>query len=85
MPNFNFFYFIETYAIYTEAKNAHKTFLQLNADKLENENDKFKAFYSAERYYIASSEAMSQKLADSFVKFDLVSITIGLTCLVTVS
>lgn len=43
------------------------------------------AFKLAERNYIASSEVMSQRLADSFINFDLVSIVIGLLCLSTVS
>lgn len=38
----------------------------------------------AERNYIISSQMMSEKLAASFINFDLVCIAVGLLCLVTV-
>lgn len=38
----------------------------------------------AERDYIISSQMMSQKLAASFVNFDLVCIAVGLFCIITV-
>lgn len=67
---------------FTEAKNMHKIFLQMNT--IENENERKKAFKLAERNYIGASKAMSDELADSYVNFDHICIVIGLICLVTV-
>lgn len=70
----------EFFSRWIVAKNAHKTFLQLNS----NSTEQIQVFESAERNYIIASKAMSKKLADSCVNFDHVSIAIGLICLVTV-
>lgn len=78
--------FSEIYVQFTQAKNAHKLFLQRhNETGSEYENDRILAFKLAERNYIASSERMSQRLANSFINFDLDAIVIGILCLVTVS
>lgn len=80
-----YLFFPVFYTQFTDAKNAHKLFLHRNRDSSSYENDLLLAFKLAERNYIASSEVMSQRLSDSFINFDLISIIIGLICLVTVS
>lgn len=67
-----------------EAKNSHKRFLQLNATNSSDKSERLLLSMIAERDYIVSSQMMSQKLAASFVNFDLICIGVGLFCLVTV-
>lgn len=75
---------LEFYIQFSQAKDAHKSLLQLDAGGLTNGSELLIAFKVAERNYIASSEIMSYRLADSFVNFDLVYIAIGMFCLITV-
>lgn len=69
----------EFYTRFAEARKAHKRFLQRT-----DTNEQLLISKIAERNYIISSQIMSQKLAASFVNFDLISIAVGLFCLTTV-
>lgn len=71
---------LEFFARFIIAKNAHKKFLQ----SIPNSTEQIQVFESAERSYITASKEMSDKLADSYVNFDHICISIGLVCLVTV-
>lgn len=62
----------------------HKIFLQLNGNDSETTSKKSTLYENAERSYSAAAKVMSQKLADSYVNFDLFSIITGLICLASV-
>lgn len=79
-----FYLSTDFYFEFLEAKEAHKTFLQLNGDDSEAASKKSTLYENAERSYRAAAKVMSQKLADSYVNFDLFSIITGLICLASV-
>lgn len=88
MTNVKIWYVVsatEFYIRFAEAKNAHKKYLQKNAMDSSDKNEQLLNSKIAERNYIISSQMISQKLAASFVNFDLVCIAVGLFCLVSVN
>lgn len=85
MCKFLLFFVTEFYIRFIEAKNAHKKYLQAKVMNTSDRNQELFDSRIAERNYIISSQMMSQKLAASFVNFDLVSIAVGLLCLVMVN
>lgn len=76
----------EYYRDFVDAQAAHKSILSLNEGRTEieqNANNELRGML-AERKYLSAAQAMSDRLAKTFVTYDDMCIGLGLAFLLTV-